>query len=115
MKEHEFITHIRNEVIKSNLQTYRALFVETELQDGSDPYWQAALRFFQMLDDAQRCALFSIIKQVMVDTVSNVLGILDGVSGLEDQQSSFELLMDGRNIAGSLQDQFLAEEEEDAQ
>ena len=111
----ELITGIRNEIIKSNLQEYRDLFATTKPDDASDPYWQTALQFFQMLDEAQRDIFFSIIRQVMVDTISNVFGVLDGVSTLNGQEVNFELLVNGKNIVGNLQDQFLAAEEDSAE
>ena len=68
-----------------------------------------------MLDGAQRDVLFSIMRHVMIDTVSSVLAVVDGVSSLEGRNGSFKLLVDGSDIAGSLQDRFLAAEEEQSQ
>ncbi len=115
MHDQGFIAGIRKEVIDSNLETYKELFGQTSPEAATDPLWQTALRFFRALDETQREALFRIIRQLMVDTVSNVLAILDGVSWLEGQEGDFELLLAGENIAGSLQDQFLAAEEEEAE
>lgn len=112
MSDREFIRGIRREVIASNLQTYRELFVGTRPEDASDPYWQTALQLFGELDDAGREVLFSIIRQVMVDTASNLFAIFDGVSDLPGQDGTFEVRIGDRNLAGSLQDQFLAAEEE---
>ena len=111
MSDSEFIRGIRKEIIASNLQTYRKLFAGTRPEDASDPYWKTALQLFGELDDVGRDILFHIIRQVMVDTVSNLFAIFDGVSDLPAQDGTFEVRIGDKNIAGSLQDQFLAAEE----
>ncbi len=113
MSDKEFIRGVRSEVIASNLQAYRELLVGTRAEDASDSYWKTALQFFHELDDASREVLFSIIRQVMVDTTSSLFAIFDGVSDIPGQDGTFEVRIGGRNLAGSLQDQFLAAEEED--
>lgn len=113
MSDREFIRGIRREVIESNLQIYREMFIRARPEDASDPYGKTALQLFGELDDAGREVLFSIIRQVMVDTISNLFAIFDGVSDLAGQDGTFEVRIGERNLAGSLQDQFLAAEEED--
>ena len=112
MSDKEFIKGIRREVIASNLETYRELFAETRPQDASDSYWNSALQFFHHLDDAGREVLFRIIRQVMVDTTLNFFAIFDGVSDFPGQDGRFEVRIGDKNLAGRLQDQFLAAEEE---
>ncbi len=114
MNGEEFITGIRKSIIVSNLETYRELFTGTRPEDASDPYWKTALRLFAELDDAEREVLFSIMRQVMVDTVSNLFAVFDGVSDLPGQDGAFDVRIEGNSIVGSLQDQFLAAEEEDS-
>jgi hypothetical protein len=112
MSDKEFIRGIRREIIASNLQTYRELFAGTRPEDAADQYWIDALQLFNELDDAGREVLFSIIRQVMVDTVSNLFSIFDGVTEFLAQDDTFEVRIGDKNLAGSLQDQFLAAEEE---
>lgn len=113
ISDKEFIKRIREKVIATNLESYRDLFVETRPQNASDLYWKTAIQFFHQLDDAGREVLFSIIRQVMIDTTSNIFAIFDGVSDISGQDGTFEVRIGNKNIAGSLQDLFLAAEEED--
>lgn len=113
MTEMDFIRGIRKGVIASNLEMYRELLTRTRTDDASDPYWKSALQLFHQLDHAGREVLFSIIRQVMVDTTSSLFAIFDGVSDIPGQDGSFELWIGNSNLAGSLQDQFLMAEEED--
>lgn len=112
MNTQDFVDGIRKE-IGIALVDYRDMFVGTRPEDASDPYGKTALQFFHELDYAGREVLFSIIRQVMVDTTSNLFAIFDGVSDIPGQDGTFEVRIGDKNLAGSLQDQFLAAEEED--
>jgi hypothetical protein len=110
MKPVEFVERIRESVIDSNIQIYRNLFQDTSKDDVRDPYWSNALSLFNSLSIQQREILFSIIRQVEVDTVSNIFGVLDGTSSLYDnQKEEFILSVDSGEtiISGDLQDIFL--------
>ena len=63
------------------------------------------------LDDAGREVVFSILRQVMVDTVSNLLALVDSVAVLPAHDGTFELRLGGESLAGSLQEQFVEAEE----
>ena len=78
MSASDFVRGIRTGIIADNLRTYRELFAATQPEGAPDPYWNAALQLYHRLDDADREILFSIISQVMVDTVSNLFAVLDG-------------------------------------
>lgn len=115
MRTRQFVEKIRESVIDSNNQTYRKLFQNTLLDQVKDPYWVKALSLFNSLNIEQREVLFSIIRQVEVDTVSNIFGILDGTSTLYDnQEEEFVLSTDSGaiKISGDLQDIFLELENE---
>jgi len=112
MSDRDFVLGIRKAVVEGNLQTYRELFAGTRHEEASDPYWMTALQFFGELDDANREAFFKIIRQVIVDTVSSLFAVFDGVSELPAQNGTFEVRIGDENLAGNLQDLFLAAEED---
>ena len=115
MTQQEFIKGIRAEIIDQNLATYRDLFVGTDAGSVSDPYWKRALGLHAALSDEQREVLFQIVRQVMVVTTSNLLGVLDGVNWLEGQSEGFKLTTeDGTDkLNEGLQDLLLGMEEYD--
>ncbi len=108
MSDESFVRGIRNDVIASNLQAYRELFTGTRPEDASDRYWKAALKLFGELDDSEREVLFSIMSQVMIDAVSSLFALFDGVSRLPGQDGVFDVRIDGTSIGACLQDKFLA-------
>lgn len=109
----EFVKKIRLSVLDENQAIYKDLFQNTDVKDASDSYWQGALGLFGNLNDSEREILFSIIRQVTVDTVSNMFGVLDGVTTLEDFDDDLVLSLEGgeEQLNGDLQDIFLEIEE----
>lgn len=111
MNSAKFIDQLRDCVIEENLKIYKELFQETPASRALDPYWKDALTLFEKLDVEQRVIFFEVIRQVAVDTASNILGIVDGVNSISSASGVYELRCDGGVISGDLQSAFLAEEE----
>ncbi len=115
MKPEDFVKKIRQSVLDENVAIYRDLFDSTEVDKASDEYWKKALRFYGSLDKSGQEILFKIMRQVSVDTISNLLGVLDGVSSLEDTDVQLKLIVNNdmqEVLSGDLQDIFLEMEED---
>lgn len=113
MNPREFVIGLHITVVDENIEIYKNLFENIALDEVSDPYWKNALTLFNSLPQEQRELFFSVIKQVMVDTTSNLLGIIDGSIYFTELKDEF-LLLDKKNnepLSGDLQDLFLEEEE----
>lgn len=80
MKE-AFAKGLYETVIEDGCAIYADLFAHTVPDKRTTPYWREALAFYHSLNEGQKAVFHSILKQVMTDTVSGVLGILDGSSG----------------------------------
>ena len=113
MNAEEFVRRVRKSIIEENLSTYKDLFQSTDPKDATDPHWNRALQLYDDLSDEDRAALFAIVRQSMVDTISNIFGILDGTSGLDGELAAFSLIDDStaERLNGELQDRFLEQEE----
>lgn len=113
MTPEEFARQVRNSVIDENLLIYKDLFSSTDEQAASDHYWKRALRLYAKLDSSDQGVLFEMIRQVMVDTISNVFAVLDGVSQLDGFTGEFNLLTNTstEKLNGELQTRFLQLEE----
>lgn len=109
----KFIKGIKESVIDSNFLIYQNIFKNTDKLKVTDDYWIKALAFFDSLNTEQKSALFNVIHQVQVDTVSNFLSVLDNISVLPDQLEDFALMLPNstKPLNGDLQDIFLANEE----
>jgi hypothetical protein len=115
MNQQQLVARIRAEIIDQNLAIYRDLFANTEVGSAVDPHWKRALGLCSALSEEQRVVLFQVVRQVMVDTCSNLLGVLDGVSWLEGQAEDFKLTMESgtEKLNEGLQDLLLGMEEDD--
>ena len=100
-------------IVKANLATYRALFTTTKIEQAADPYWKSALAFFEGLNEQEKETFFAILKQVSVDTVSNVASAIDGSSDIGLKEEIRLIDRNGMSIGGDLQDCFLAAVEHD--
>ena len=113
MTPEELVAALRAEVITSGQRDYEKWF-RTDPANARSPYWQRALALFATLQGDEREVFFEILRQVQVDTVSNLLGIIDGSSYLAESAPRLELrAVEGDKLSGDLQDYFLALEEDD--
>ena len=114
MNSETFVRHIRKSIIEDNLAIYKDLFESTDPDGTSDPYWARALTLYADLRNEQKTVFLEVIRQVMADTVSNFVGVLDGVSTLDGSQEDLKLMTDScsEQLNGNLQDLFLELEEE---
>lgn len=111
MTPQEFVIELYAEIVEENNAVYRELFIKTSIDEVSDTYWKSALSFFKNLSSAQQEIFFKVIRQVTVDTTSNLLGIIDGSSPLGSSGPEVALIQDSGKLSGDLQDLFLTEDE----
>lgn len=118
MTPEEFVSQVRVAVVRRNAAAYREEFESTMPQESSDAYGKRALALYQSLGQSDRAVFLEIMRQVMVDTVSSVFGILDGVVSLDGTQRPEFVLISGSEdgkLNGDLQELFLEAEEQDRQ
>lgn len=111
MQPLHFVSQIRKVAIDEGLENYKEIFNTKD--NVTDEYYIKAIKFFNNLNAESKQTFFEIIREVEVDTVSTMLGILDGAIWLEDQENDFILTMENSKsiINGDLQSIFLEEEE----
>ena len=109
----EFIKSLYDSIVEENIQLYQEEFSNTvDSNEVLDEYWSKVLNFYEDLSEERKEILMSIIKQTIIDTISNVLGIIDGSSTLNDCDLEPKLLLDNKDTENELQDTFLAYIEE---
>ena len=109
----EFIKSLYDSIVEENIQLYQEEFSNTvDSNEVLDEYWGKVLNFYEDLSEERKEILMSIIKQTIIDTNSNVLGIIDGSSTLNDCDLEPKLLLDNKDTENELQDTFLAYIEE---
>lgn len=113
MTPQDFVGCVRREVIEQNLRTYEDLLA-TPVDHIRDEQWRRIATNYVSMNEEQRTAVLVLTRKAMIDTASNILGILDGTSLLENYREAFALTYGaaGRQLNGDLQDYFLADLEE---
>lgn len=113
MTPEEFVACIRRAVLDDNLAAYRRyLEPATAATTGPHSEWYQVAEVYGALSDEQRGAMISVLRNAIVDTLSNVLGILDGTTLLATYRERFRLTYgdDQQQLNGDLQDLLLSEE-----
>src|SRR5947207_10125305 len=113
MNPQEFVSCVRREIMEANLTMYRQeLERSVSTKTVRDSHWPQMAALYQSLTEEQRRQFVEGIRQVMVDTLSNVLGVLDGSTLLEKHRDYFHLSYgdDPQKINAELQDLFLSPE-----
>ncbi|WP_126243840.1 hypothetical protein [Chitinophaga rhizosphaerae] len=111
MKASAFVTAVRNTSIESGIQQYKDMLSNEII--ATDPLWMAVRKLYDTLSAADRDTFLLFIRQVQVDTLSHVFGVLDGSTYLNEKREVFQLTSasDGAVLNGDLQDLLLAMEE----
>lgn len=93
-----FVKSLYESIVKENLKLYKNLYETTNVTPKTDE---------ESLTDENKDILMRIIEQTMIDTISNMLGVIDGSSTLKDCSFEPKLLLDSIDTEGELQDSFL--------
>ena len=102
----QFIEGLYKNIVEGNMKLYRQFFLYDPNEERTIEYWKNAIAFYDKLDDKDKEILFSIIKSTIVDTVSNVLAVLDGHEDID--RINVQVKLNGQENDSELQDAFLA-------
>lgn len=105
MNAGEFAIQLKAAIIDENTVIYRDLYESTKT--AVDPYWTRALALYGSLDAEQRSVFMEVIRQTAIDSVSNVLAVIDGVTQLHGQNGDIRFICGDEELNGELQDRFL--------
>ncbi len=108
MDSKKLVDAFKNEIINENLDIYKSLLTEYSESEKKDHDYVGAKHFFNTLSDEHKLIFFSILQQTMIDSISNILGIIDGSTSLSEYDGDFSLLYEGKPLE-YLQDYFLSQ------
>lgn len=92
------------ELLESNSSFGRSLYAT--IVDTGDEYASLS-SFYEKLTDVQKRLFHGFVADIQIDTISHVLGIIDGSSTLVGSDTVPMLLLDDVDTEGLLQDCFL--------
>ena len=108
MKPEQLVEILNRDVIEGNLDLYRNLLETTN--QATDPVWKGILPMYINLTKSEREIFLWFLKIVEINTLSHVLGILDGTTYVDgiDEDLILTTNNDNKKINVYLQDLFLA-------
>ncbi|WP_251126873.1 transposase [Exiguobacterium sp. s160] len=99
----EFVRAIYETVIREGIDEYKEMYETVEVDSNMDAFWN----LYQNSNPDEKEILLKMMEQIMIDTVSHMLGIIDGSSTLNDSELEPKLLLDSQDTENELQDSFL--------
>lgn len=107
MKPQELVKILNRDVIKGNLKLYESLLETTN--EATDPVWKGILPVYIDFSKEEKENFLKFLKIVEINTLSHVLGILDGTTHADGIDTDFILTTEQNNdkINENLQDLFL--------
>ena len=107
-----FIKSLYKTIVQEGKGEYKSLLDNTRVGDATDKCWISALQLYDNLTEENREKLMGVIELVMIDTISSMLGIIDGSSTLSECNAEPKLYLNDIDTDGELQDLFLEYVEE---
>ena len=107
MEAIEFVKKLKERVIENDNRVYQNL-LDTTIE-AKDPIWQGMLLLYKKMTKDQQMAFLQFLRMIQVNTLSHILGVLDGSTTLTENSETFILKTEERDelINGDLQDIFL--------
>ncbi len=107
----DFVESLYKSIIVEHMELYENIF-NTAVHENMPEYRKKTLEFYNNLSQENKEVLMGLLKQSMINAISNLLGIIDGSSTLNDCDLEPKLLLDNKDTENELQDTFLAYIEE---
>lgn len=107
-----FIRSLYKTIVQEGKSEYKELLDNTNIDDATDKYWISALQLYGNLTEDNKKELLEVIELVIIDTISSMLGIIDGSSTLSGCNVEPKLYLDNVDTDSELQDLFLEYVEE---
>lgn len=107
MKSEELVKILNRDVIEGNLELYKNLLDTTN--EATDPVWKGILPIYIDFSKEEKEVFIKFLRVIEINTLSHVLGILDGSTFVEEIKNDFILTTENSDekINEDLQDLFL--------
>jgi len=94
-------------VVIEGIEEYEYLLDNTIIDKETNEYWCNFLCLYHNLSDKQKSIFIRFIKQIIIDTISHVFGIIDGPCTFSVPNTEFKLYINGVDSDMEMQDSFL--------
>jgi len=92
MNREELVLGLKKILIdQDTIEQYKGL-ESAEIKPTTDEYGIKVISFYKTLNQEQRDALFTLVKQIRIDTVASFFAFLDGSFWIEGQTEDMKLV-----------------------
>ncbi|SFN92416.1 hypothetical protein SAMN05421594_4734 [Chryseobacterium oleae] len=107
MKPEQLVRVLERDVIEGNIELYRNLLNTTN--EAQDPVWKGILPMYIEFSKEEKDVFLKFLRIVEINTLSHVLGILDGSTYVDEIDDDLLLTTENSNVKinEDLQDLFL--------
>ena len=103
----QFVKDIIKSIVEENIKIYKDLYDSYKITDKNADYWKDSIQLYQSFDENQKEIFYRILEQTMIDTISNLFGVLDGNTNLYGKEYEISVEINGVDTNNELQDSFL--------
>ncbi len=108
----KFIEKLINVFIIEGIEEYKIFHETLQIGPKTINYWKDVKQLYSTFNQKQKEIYYEIIRQVMIDTISCVFGILDGTTSMNGMECNINVEINGCSTEHELQDIFLEKIEE---
>lgn len=112
MDSESFARILIDEIVNDNNKHYKDTLNNSDIEKISFKPWLSAILMYRSLDDEQKKAFVDFVNLVIVDSLSCVLGMIDGTC-YSSVDGKITLAVGNDVVSGDLQDYFLGLVEDD--
>jgi len=92
MTKDELVSGLKKILVDLDTNEHRQGLESAEITPKTDEYGVKVISFYQSLDQAQKEALFALLKQIRIDTIASLFAFLDGSFFIEGQTADMRLV-----------------------
>ena len=108
MNNEELIKNIYMTVIEDGITQYKDMYESEGVSEPTTDYGKCVSELYHLFNEKQKDMFMVILKQIMIDTISHVFGLLDGCTSLYGGgYVEAEIKINGLSTEEELQDTFL--------
>ena len=96
---------LKEQVVEANVGVYATLLSSADA--ATDRVWIDGMRLYRSLAAEDQAAFMAFVRNAVIDSVSSVLAIVDGVTVLDGQDGEVVMACGRDVVSGDLQGAFL--------
>ena len=104
----KFTEDIYKELVIEGMKLYHHMYESQGKNRAENECNSGVIQIYDTLTEEQKNLFFGMMRQIIIDSIASVFGVLDGSSNLNGKTYECEVIVDGVDMDHDLQDYFLS-------